>query len=229
MGTVEGWQKGHVASFADHPDGTVIGHYIANSQPAECVLFEPSHIIKGTQALVAKRPADDFFKLVKVLRRQDRLWPAVIEGFARGMDDIFTSSSPPSSYNLAKLFLVASACHDLSEEFQRCLQGADRFLAYQTGADAETIPDILALFHKAAETPDIFLTRGKSIKDVTPYKEHDSPSPSKRNISTEKTNAMWRKLLEDLKSGEKSAPDWVRLSLGCEEIARTAEEQTPSP
>lgn len=229
MGTVEGWQKGHVASFADHPDGTVIGHYIANSQPAECVLFEPAHVIKGTRALVAERPADYFFDLIHVLHGQERLWPAVIEGFARGMDDIFTSSSPPSPYNLAKLFLVASACHDLSEEFQRCLQGADRFLAYQAGADAETDLDILAFFHRAAKTPDIFLTRGKSIKDVTPWKMQLSSGPSKRNISTEKTNAMWEQLLADLKSGEKPAPDWVKLSLGCGEVARTAEEQTPSP
>lgn len=229
MGAVEGWQKGHVASFADHPDGTVIGHYIANSQPAECVLFEPSHIIKGTQALVAKRPADDFFKLVKVLRRQDRLWPAVIEGFARGMDDIFTSSSPPSSHNLAKLFLAASACRDLSEEFQRCLQGADRFLVYQTGADAETDRDILALFHKAAEAPDIFVNRGKNLKDVLLWEGQASQNPSKSDPWAERTHALWRQILADLKSGEKSAPDWVRLSLGCEEIARTAEEQTPSP
>ena len=228
MGTVEGWQKGHVASFADHPDGTVIGHYIANSQPAECALFETAHVIKGTRALVAERPADDFFKLVKVLHGQDRLWPAVTEGFARGMDDIFTSSSPPSSHNLAKLFLAASSYPDLSEEFQRCLQGADRFLAYQTSADAETGPDILALFYKATGTPDIFVNRCKNLRDVSPWRGQPSQNPSKRNIWTEKTNAVWRQLLEDLKSGEKPAPDWVRLSLGYE-VARTVEEQAPSP
>ncbi len=228
MGTVEDWQKGHVASFADHPDGTVIGHYIANSSRAECALFEPAHVIKGTQALVTERPADDFFKLVEVLHGQDRLWPAVIEGFVRGMKDLFTSSSPPSSHNLAKLFIAVSPYPDLYEGFQRCLQEANRFLAYQAGADAEEDPDILALFHEAARTPDIFLNHGKSLRTVSPWRDQDSLSPPKSDPRTDRASAIWRRLLEDLKSGEKPAPDWVKISLGCE-VRRTTGERTPRP
>jgi hypothetical protein len=228
MGTGKGWQEGHIASFADHPDGTVIGRYIANSSRTECALFEPSHVVKGTRALVAQAPADDFFKLVKVLRGQHRLWPALVEGFASGADDIFTSSSPPSSHNLVKLFLVASSYPDLSGEFEHYLQGANRFLAYQTGIDAETDPDILALFHKASETPDIFVNRGKNIRDVTPWEKQPPLSHSQKDHWAEKTNKTWRQLLEELRSGEKPAPDWVRLSLECE-ASRTAEEQAPTP
>lgn len=228
MDAVEGWQKGHVSSFADHQDGTVIGHYIANSQRAECFLFEPAHVIKGTQALVTERPADDFFKLVKVLHGQDRLWPAVIEGFTHGVDDLFTSSSPPSAHNLAKLFLVASLYPDLSKKFQDCLQGANRFLAYKTGADSEADLDLLALFHEAARTPDIFLNRNKNLRDVFSWCPPSRPTSPKSHSSNYQIEMAWNQLVADLKSGEKTAPDWVRISLGYE-VPRTVEEQALLP
>lgn len=225
---MESWQKSHVTAFFGLDDGTVIGRYIAKSSSSECVLFELPHVVKGTRALIAQTPADDFLELVTVLHKQTRLWPALKEGFALGMEDILTAPSSPSSHNLAKLFLVASCYPDLSIEFERSLRGANRFLVYREGTEIETEPNIIALFHKASEAPDLFVNRGGNLKDVLPWKEDISHSLLWSVPWKEKIKHAWERLSDDLRMGTEPAPDWVRHSLGGK-LPEAAEERAPTP